>query len=185
MATFNIINDDGDLPQYGPAAMNLIEHSDEDKLFYSEMEILLTDIRSFIMGMYHFFSSNYDSNWTGVRNLIGEVDNTAQTILNELTTQQIRIDDEREATETFSGDYDGHSYSGGFSTYSVLSQSEYDVNQDILDQTRSRLNKLNINSSYSDSVMEGMMNIKQTRDNLQRYKEISSTEDVFALDEIL
>ena len=120
------------------------------------------------MSIYKFFCNNQECNWGAVYTLIGEIDLTTQSMINEIFMQQLRIDDEREATR-----YSSDQSSSNFipSTFDTQSSSEYGrENKSILDNIRRRLDHLNVSARSADSLVEGLLNIDRTENNLRRFR---------------
>ncbi|KAL7046750.1 hypothetical protein ACKWTF_002700 [Chironomus riparius] len=151
----------------GPQPAHL-QFSSEEKKLLNRIEIICMEIRSFIMSIYKFFCNNQDCNWGAIYTLIGEIDFTTQSMINEIFMQQLRIDDEREATR-FSSDQSSSNFIP--STFETQSSNEYGrENRSILDNIRQRLDHLNVSARSTDSLIEGLLNIEQTENNLRRFR---------------
>lgn len=155
--TFNKENSIGPQPAH-------LQFSSEDKKLLNRIEVICTEMRSFIMSIYKFFCNNQDCNWGAVYTIIGEIDFTTQSMINEIFMQQLRIDDEREATR-----YSFDQSSSNFvpSTFDTQSSNE---NKSILDNIRRRLDHLNVSPRSADSLVEGLINIDRTENNLRRFR---------------
>jgi hypothetical protein len=147
----------------GPQPAHL-QYSAEDKKLLNRIEIICTEMRSFIMSIYKFFCNNQDCNWGAVYTLIGEIDLTTQSMINEIFMQQLRIDDAREATR-----YSSDQSSSNFipTTFDTQSSNE---KKSILDNIRRRLDYLNVSARSADSLVEGLANIDRTENNLRRFR---------------
>lgn len=146
----------------------LVQFSSEEKKLLYRIEMICAEIRCFIMSMFKFFCKNQECNWEAVYTLIGEIDLTTQSLINEIFMQQLRIDDEREATQ-----YSSDQSSSNFvpSTFDTQSSSEYGrENRSILNNIRRRLDHLNVSERSADSLVEGLLNIEQTENNLRRFR---------------
>ena len=85
--------------------------------------------------------------------------------------QQLRIDDEREATRYSSGQSSSKFVPSTFNTQSSSQYESYEhENKSILDNIRQRLDHLNVSARSSNPLVKGLLNIDRTENNLRRFK---------------
>jgi hypothetical protein len=169
----------------GPAASYQTHLSYEEKFFLNQLEILCTDIRSFITAMYKFFCDNYQFDCHGVRKLVAEIDTTAQTIINEIVVRQLEIEEVMEATREESGRYEDSIFQPSSLPYEDHNQqsgqsfkNQERTYHNISNQPR---NRLSVNQRHAKSLIEGLRNVEQTERNLRRFKNMSNLQHLFGL----
>jgi hypothetical protein len=180
-------------PAVGPSTDFPPVQSNDERVFYATLEILCTDIRSFITSMYMFFCNNYRHDCRGVRNVLAEVDTTTQTIINDILVRQIEIDDQREATNlttmnsSYDEDFEDLSNSFHNSTFdessAMFQENEQRRSQSLFNATKNRLSTLNINKRHVNSLVEGIRNVEQTERNLQKFRNMEDLRDIFGTED--
>lgn len=152
--------------QFGPH-QPLVPYTADQITLLTRIEVVCTEIRSFIMSVYKFFCNNHNCNWNSVYKLLGEIDLVTQSMLNEIFLQQMRVDDIRECSIR-------SSYAGpSIRLPSQLSESS-ESSESIIDDLQRRADLMNINSHSTGSLVEGLRNIEQAETNLRRFRNMSN-----------